>query len=191
MKSTDDGVPHGRAGHHHSAEEMHNVHVAHEHVDINIRALIQAALALAVITAGVFVLMGVLFRVLDNRARANDPSVSPLAAQPTQMPAQIKGPVPFGNAPKPQLLINEYSVLEQLRALENQQLSGYGWVDEQAGVARMPIAEAKKLLVERGLPARSTEAGAIDPSLGTNRPATAEASSGRTLSAKYEVRSTK
>jgi hypothetical protein len=178
MKSTDDGVPHGKAGHHHSAEEMHNIHVAHEHADIDMGALLRAALALAVVTAGVFVLMRGFFWVLDRQARASDQSVSPVAAQPTQMPAQIKGPVPFANAPRPQLLTNEYAVLEQQRALEDQQLSGYGWVNEQAGVARMPIGEAKKLLAARGLPV-SADAGATDPSLGTHRASTGEASSGR------------
>lgn len=180
MRSTDDGVPHAHAGHHYSAQEMHNESVAHEHADIDVSALLKAAAALAVVTAGVFVLMAGLFRVFDRQARENDPPVSPLAAEATQMPGQITGPVPFGSAPRPQLLTNEYAVLEQQRALEDQQLSGYGWVNEQAGVARMPIGEAKKLLVERGIPVRSAEAGAIDPSLGTNRPATAESSSGRT-----------
>lgn len=180
MKSTDDGVPQGQAGHRRSAEEMHNVDVAHEHADIDIQALLRAAVALAGITAAVFVLMAGLFKFLEGQAREDDASLSPLAAEATQMPARITGPVPFGSAPRPQLLTNEYSVLEQQRAMEEQQLSGYGWVNEQAGVARMPIAEAKKLLVERGLPARSAEAGATDPSLGTNRPATGESSSGRT-----------
>ena len=35
---------------------------------------------------------------------------------------------------------------------EQQVLHGYGWVDEKAGVARIPIDEAKKLMLERGLP---------------------------------------
>jgi hypothetical protein len=178
MKPTDDGVPRSLAGHHHSQEEMHNIDVAHEHTDINIRAIIGAAVGLAAITAAVFVLMGGLFRLLDRQARESDPPVSPLAVQPSKMPAQVAGPAAFGTAPGPQLLTNEAAVLQQHRATEDSQLSGYGWTNEQAGVARMPIAEAKKLLATRGLPVRADAAN--DPALGTTRPATADASSGRT-----------
>lgn len=178
MKPTDDGVPRSVAGHHHSQEEMHNIDVAHEHTDINVRAIIGAALGLAAITAAVFILVGGMFRLLDRQGRENDPPVSPLAVEPSKMPTHVAGPAPFGTAPGPQLLTNEPAVLQQHRATEDSQLSGYGWTNEQAGVARMPIAEAKKLLATRGLPTRAD--GGSDPALGTVRPATADASSGRT-----------
>ena len=178
MKPTDDGVRRSPAGHHHTQEEMHNVGVEHEHADIDIRVLLGSAATLAIVTAAVFVLMGGLFRFLDSRARASDPLVSPLAAQPSQMPRHQVGPAPFGTAPSPQLLTNEPAVLRQQRSSEESQLTGYGWVNEQAGVARMPIGEAKKLLAERGLPVRAD--AVTDPALGTSRPSTAESSSGRT-----------
>ena len=44
--------------------------------------------------------------------------------------------------------------MKQLRERWDKQLSSYGWVDEQNGVVRMPIDEAKKLLLQRGLPTR-------------------------------------
>jgi hypothetical protein len=175
----DDGVPRGHAGEHHPADEMHNEAVVHEHSDINIRAIIGSGIAMVVIMGAVSVLMLGLFKFLESDAMGAKVEVSPLAAPATQMPAHIKGPAAFGSAPKPQLLTNESAVLQQLRAAESQQLLGYGWVDEKSGVARMPIAEAKKLLVERGLPAKPTSA-ATDPTLGTHRAATAEPSSGRT-----------
>jgi hypothetical protein len=178
MKSIDDGVPRGHAGHHHTQDEMHNIDVAHEHADIDISGIVSAAAGLAAVTAVAFVLMAGLFRLLDSQARKNDPVVSPLAAQPTNMPRHIAGPEPFGSAPGPRLLTNEPAVLREQRSTEESHLSGYGWVNEQAGVARMPIAEAKKLLAERGLPARADAVN--DPSLGTVRPSTAESSSGRT-----------
>jgi hypothetical protein len=157
---------------------MHNIDGAHEHADIDISAIMRAAVGLAAVTAVAFVLMGGLFQLLEGQAQKSDPVVSPLAAEPTKMPAHVAGPAPFGSAPGPQLLTNEPAVLRQQRTAEESQLTGYGWVNEQAGVARMPIAEAKKLLAERGLPARADAVS--DPSLGTVRPSTAESSSGRT-----------
>jgi hypothetical protein len=47
------------------------------------------------------------------------------------------------------------------------------------GVARMPIDEAKKLIVERGLPVR--EGDEVSPTLGTRLPARGESSGGRII----------
>jgi hypothetical protein len=33
-------------------------------------------------------------------------------------------------------------------------LNSYGWVDKNAGIARIPIREAMKLTVQQGLPTR-------------------------------------
>ncbi len=42
--------------------------------------------------------------------------------------------------------------LEQLRQSDKQILNNYGWVDRQNGIVRIPIDEAMKLALERGLP---------------------------------------
>jgi hypothetical protein len=44
--------------------------------------------------------------------------------------------------------------MKELRESWDEQLKSYSWVDEQAGVVRIPIDEAKKLLLKRGLPTR-------------------------------------
>ena len=38
---------------------------------------------------------------------------------------------------------------------EERTLYSYGWVDERAGIVRIPIERAMDLLVQRGLPLRS------------------------------------
>jgi hypothetical protein len=50
------------------------------------------------------------------------------------------------------LLTDEPRALEHYRAEERRRLESYGWVNEGAGVAHIPIEEAKRLLIERGLP---------------------------------------
>ena len=52
-------------------------------------------------------------------------------------------------------MTDEPAHLAQQRLLENTRLHQYGWVDEKTGVTRLPIDQAKKLLAERGLPARA------------------------------------
>jgi hypothetical protein len=56
--------------------------------------------------------------------------------------------------PEPRLQTSPREDLRALRAREEQMLSTYGWVDKPTGVVRIPIDEAIKLTVQRGLPVR-------------------------------------
>lgn len=163
----------------HGADYLHNPETAHEHSDVNLRMVLGFAIGLFVVVVMVFLLMGGFFRVLESRAASNDPAVSPLTRPPTQMPASQMGNPVFGRGTGgPQLLTSEPSVLLQQQTMEQSSLGTYGWIDEKAGVARIPIAEAKKLILQRGLPARAEPA---DPGLGTRRAAFGESSSGRII----------
>jgi hypothetical protein len=53
--------------------------------------------------------------------------------------------------------------MKQLRERWDEQLHSYGWVDEQAGVVRIPIEDAKRLLLQRGLPTRPAKK--VEPTL--------------------------
>jgi hypothetical protein len=166
MSSTD-REPHG-GRHHYTDAELHNPDVAHEEADINIRTVLTFAVGLAIVVMIAAGLMGIMFRVLSNQAAARDPQVSPLAPPSGQQPQA------------PRLLTNEPGYLSKFRAEETRNLEGYGWVDQTAGVARVPIEEAKKLLIQRGLPVRAS--GAVeDPRTGTHTSAYGEASGGRTI----------
>ncbi|HXW03639.1 MAG TPA: hypothetical protein VD833_00290 [Vicinamibacterales bacterium] len=181
MRPTD---PHGRGGappvpHHYTPAELHNDDVAHEETDIDLRSLLLFSGGLAAVVAVVAVLMYGVFALFERRAQQNDPVLSPLAAPAVQMPNRTTESPYFGAAKSPQLLTNEYVLLEQVRERERQQLSSYGWVDQASGVARMPIAEAKKLVAERGLPVRAD--GQADPRAGSYTPVRGESSGGRTI----------
>jgi hypothetical protein len=160
-------------------DEMHNDDVAHEHSDIDVRAIVTSAVVVAVVCLGTAALVAVLFNALEDQAAARDPKMSPLAMPATTMPPNTLGSPEFGGAPLPRLLTNEPRTLRQIRDQEHTQLSGYGWVDQSAGVARIPIEEAKKLIVERGLPIRPDPVA--DSRLGTQVPTLGESSSGRTI----------
>ena len=56
--------------------------------------------------------------------------------------------------PLPRFQENPQQELQELRAKQKALLEGYGWVNKEAGVARIPIEEAMKMVVERGLPTR-------------------------------------
>jgi hypothetical protein len=105
-------------------------------------------LALVVITVLVFVLMGWLFNAFSTRQAARDLPPAPLAQT---RPAQ---------PPEPHLQVAPSKELQLLRAAEEAVLQSYGWVDQAAGVVRLPIERAMELLLERGLPVRPGVPGA-------------------------------
>jgi hypothetical protein len=55
----------------------------------------------------------------------------------------------------PKLPLGEPSYLQHYRKTEETTLTTYGWIDQNAGVVRIPIDRAKALVLEKGLPARS------------------------------------
>lgn len=180
MSHTEPPSPKASAGpgpHLHDAG-LDNPDVAHEHSDVNVRALIGFAIGLLVVTGIVSVLMWWLLAFFERQAARNDPPLSPLTRPAVEMPASQVGNPFFGPPEGPQLLTSEPDVLSKQRAMEAETLGTYGWVDEKSRVARIPIAEAKKLILERGLPAR---AEGTDGSQGTRRAAYGEASSGRSI----------
>jgi hypothetical protein len=162
MTSTD---PHSH-GHHHGEDGLHNPDVAHESSDIDFGTVLKFGGGLFVTVVVCALIVWGVFGLFDREAAARDPQISPVARPEGQLP------------PGPRLETNERAALAKFRAEDEKALDGYGWVNQQGGVAHIPIAEAKKLLVQHGLPTRS---GAADPLEGTHAPATGEASGGRTV----------
>jgi hypothetical protein len=167
MTSTNRPSHGGSPGHHYSAGEMHNPEVEHEHSDVNVRQILMFGVGMAVVTILCALVVRGVFGVLERQAAANDPQVSPLATPPGQLP------------PAPNLQTNEPAGLKKVRQMETETLEGYGWVDQGTGVARVPIADAKKLLLQRGLPVRA--GAATDTLEGTHAPAMGESSGGRAI----------
>jgi len=58
--------------------------------------------------------------------------------------------------PHPQLQKTPIPDFMSVRAAEEQVLNSYGWVDQQKGVVRIPIAQAMELVVKKALPVRAT-----------------------------------
>ena len=171
------GTPDAPHEHGHDLDELHNEGVAHEHSDVNVRAILSFAAIITVVSIVCAAVVWGMFGVFERQAVGREPRMSPLVAPSTQMPATTAGSPFFGGPQQqPQLLTNERAALRLLRDSEDKQLHQYGWVNQTGGVVQMPIENAKKLLAERGLPAR---AGGTDPQLGTHAPARGESAGGR------------
>ncbi|HEV3060208.1 MAG TPA: hypothetical protein VGY48_18330 [Vicinamibacterales bacterium] len=115
----------------------------HEESDANITAVLSFAGGLIVTVAVVALVVWVFFQYLTSRAAQRQPPSFPLAtAQENRLP------------PEPRLQTDPRQDLQDLRDAEREILTTYGWVDRNAGVVRIPIDQAMRLALQRGLPAR-------------------------------------
>jgi len=128
---------------HASHPAVENPAASHEESDVNIRAVLGFAVALIAVAIVVHVLVWVLFRFFEARAARPTTVEYPLAVQQeNRLP------------PEPRLQTNPREDLRELRESEEQTLTTYGWVDRNGGVVRIPIDEAMRLTIARGLPSR-------------------------------------
>jgi hypothetical protein len=117
--------------------------VRHETTDVDIRGLLIFAVGLLATGVAIHLLVWVLLLYFDAREARKTTIEYPLAAtQGNRVP------------PEPRLQTNPRQDLLDLRAQEDEVLRSYGWIDRNAGVVRIPIEEAMRLTLERGLPAR-------------------------------------
>ena len=153
---------HGHAPH----DGDYNEDVAHEHSDVNVRALLIFAGGLAVV---VIVCAGIvlgMMKLFERQAAANDMVMSPLARPAAGYPQADQAPGQLLGAPR--LLTNEPAYLRQVRAQEAERLQG--------------IEDAKKKLIENGLPVRAD--APQDPWVGTRSPTRGESTGGRGIPVK-------
>lgn len=139
-----------------SADHVH----AHDHPaasqadnDVNLRAISGFGVVLVVVCAVAYIVVYLLMLLFGSMETKAQPARQyPMAAeQQDRLPAE------------PRLQTSPRQDLRDLRAAEDATLASYGWVDRNAGVVRIPIAEAMRLTLQRGLPSRpeAAPAGAV------------------------------
>jgi hypothetical protein len=123
-----------------------NPHVRHEASDIDFGLVLTFALGLVGATPLILFTVWLLFGYLTTRENRPVQREFPLAAQQeNRLP------------PEPRLQTNPRQDLDDMRAEEDRTLTTYGWVDRDAGIVRIPIEEAMKLVVSRGLGVRQEQ----------------------------------
>lgn len=127
----------------HGGEPIVHPDVRHEQSDVDIRGILIFAAGLIVVAAVIHVAVWGIFRYFDAREARPTTVEYPLAIHEEQR-------LP----PEPRLQTTPRQDLQDLRTAEQEILTTYGWVDRNAGVVRIPIDEAMKLTLQRGLPAR-------------------------------------
>ena len=123
-----------------------NPDVHHETSDVNIRAILGVGGGLIVVAVAIHFIVWLLFGYFTSREAHRVPAEYPLAVSRGER-------IP----PEPRLQTTPREDLRVFRAGEDETLATYGWVDRNAGNVRIPIDEAMRLTVERGLPTRQKQ----------------------------------
>jgi hypothetical protein len=162
---------HAPAGHHSSPDDEYAFTpegAAYEHTDAAVGPVAKFLFWLFVAAVVTHLGLAGVYKLLVDQGVKSEPSArrSPLAATAEQR-------LP----PVPRLQQCPPNELYTFRQDEGAHLESYGWENKAAGTVHIPIEEAMKLTVERGLPVQ-----AVDPSQAANLGMMpADSSAGRTL----------
>lgn len=145
--------------HQYQDDDLFNPETHHESSDVPVRPLWWAVIIFILFAFATHGFLYFLYKgfVKSERARMDPPQTQvarPASAsvpqnQPLLQPFPHKGVPPMRNTPVTDLV--------DMRAAEEKALTTYGWVDKQRGVVRIPIEEAKQLLVAREAVARQIQ----------------------------------
>ena len=126
--------------------------VGHEQREVNPMLIVWSAIALAIGTVIVCVIVWGIFNYFKTS----------FEREYAKIPMPVAAPPPIPPGPR----IQEFPAeeIKALRAHEEHVLSSYAWIDQKNGIVRLPIDRAMDLLLQRGLPVQnSTEASAGKP----------------------------
>jgi hypothetical protein len=114
--------------------------------DVSTRLVLWAGAGLTLLVVASSIAMLWFFDVLDRRETRSQPQLSPLARSSQEQP------------PEPRLQALPRKDLAEVVDQQDRILSSYGWVDEGAGIARIPIGRAIEIVATRGVPPRTRPA---------------------------------
>jgi hypothetical protein len=127
--------------------------VKFESSDIDTRTILAYMLYLALAVVAAFIVSVFVFRFTSKMAADSDTPMAPVhrGVGPTMPPEPRLQGVP-GHTNDPQLDLRDKKEADEAAN------ESYGWTDQQAGIARIPVEEAMKIIVSKGLPAVSAPA---------------------------------
>jgi hypothetical protein len=121
-------------------EDLRHSGVSYEPSQPDLRVVLVFLPALALASALILLVLWGMFGYFRSQSAERGPLPSPRMY--TSPP----------NGPQPQLQPDPVADYNIYRLSAKEMLDSYGWVDQKAGIARIPIDKAMDLIAERGLP---------------------------------------
>jgi hypothetical protein len=140
---------------HHNPEPVEvDPNATHEIRDVRIRPIIWFLVGLAIFTIIMCGLMALLFKQFENSELKAEGAPPPMAAGRDKIPPEPRLQLaPTAQGQQTPDLRDNSPILEMkhLRETQEAQLNNYTWLDAQKSMASIPIDEAKRLALQRGL----------------------------------------
>ena len=136
--------------------------VAYEREDLSPRGIFAFLIGLALVGVLIHFAVKGMYGYLDAYQKQHQPPLNPLVSQTENDPRRVSN-ADIARFPQPRLETNERLEITDFRLQEEKKLNSYDWIDQKAGIARIPIERAMQLLAQRGLPTRP-QPGALPPS---------------------------
>jgi hypothetical protein len=126
-----------------------------EREDMGSRGVFAFMIGLAVVGVVIYFIIIGMYSFLDKYERSQMATASPLVTSKDPMSRVVTQDYMdqrFKENGAPMLETNERGQFRDFLVNQENQLNSYGWVDEKAGVAHIPIERAMELTIQRGLP---------------------------------------
>ena len=147
-------------------EHQRDTEAGHESSTIHVGAITWFIVVLTVAVVFIGWLMSAVLNTFEGREKKAEleSRPSPFAAERSKLPPEPR--LQLAPNSEEQIDRNEppniktqhpLEEIKQLQSAWDKQLTSYGWVDEQGGIVRIPIEDAKRLLLQRGLPTRAAK----------------------------------
>ena len=135
-----------------SEHEIENPETRYERRDLSPHAVLLFLVGLAVVSVLIYLMLWGFYGYLNSFRGQKVQPISPLqTAHDNLNPPTEKVIQSF---PQPRLQPDPPADLNKFRVQEEEILNSYGWADQQAGVAHIPIEQAIDIIAARGLPVR-------------------------------------
>jgi len=134
-----------------TSDQLRPDEIEYEREDLSAGSIVGFLAGLAIIGLLLHIIVLGMYKYLDRYERTHEPPQNPLVSTPSVDTSKAT-PEDASKFPLPRLETNERGQLYQLRMKEEETLNSYGWVDQQAGIAHIPIGRAMEIIAQRGLP---------------------------------------
>ena len=138
--------------HNKSEHEIENPETHYERRDLSPHAVLLFLVGLALVAVIIYFMLWGFYGYLNAFHQQRKQPAAPLQT----LHDNIGTEKIIQRFPEPRLQPNPPADLNKFRAQEEEILNSYGWVDQPAGVAHIPIQQAIDIIAARGLPVRQT-----------------------------------
>jgi hypothetical protein len=133
-------------------EHVQRTDVGYDHSDLGARGIVAFLIGLAIVVLFIHV---IIFGFIKTYAYFEPKGIA--RSQAVIAPTIDPSADPLAKFPAPRLQADEVADMDRFRAEEEKRLNTAGWVDQQEGVAHIPVDRAMDIVAQQGLPVRPQE----------------------------------